>query len=80
MDGYKFENGTCEDINECEGEDLFDCPEENRGVCHNIDGGYECKCNSGSELYDGKCRSGVGKTLPIPTPRLKNETQSKYRF
>jgi len=41
----------CEDINECEDEELNDCDH----VCKNLWGSYRCECPPGFHFVDGKC-------------------------
>uniref|UniRef100_A0A0D9XVI8 Protein kinase domain-containing protein n=1 Tax=Leersia perrieri TaxID=77586 RepID=A0A0D9XVI8_9ORYZ len=44
---YLHGHGGCEDINECDPsiyKEHYPCP---GGSCHNLQGGYECKCNFG---------------------------------
>ena len=52
--------GCSVDINECDSEDLYDCPSDH--VCSNIDGSYECVCPAGTRLTEnncvGECRKG----------------------
>ncbi|KAG7456036.1 hypothetical protein MATL_G00247470 [Megalops atlanticus] len=63
-DGYKDEEGTCIDINECELADPA-CPGEHR-ECVNTKGSYKCYCVSGFEEQDGVC---------VPTPEPEQEPE-----
>ncbi|XP_030633964.1 cysteine-rich with EGF-like domain protein 2 [Chanos chanos] len=65
--GYKDEEGTCQDINECELPDPV-CTEENR-ECENTKGSFNCRCASGFQEQDGVC-------VPSPEPEVSQEVPS----
>ncbi|XP_071961089.1 protein disulfide isomerase Creld2-like isoform X2 [Antedon mediterranea] len=52
-DGYIMNEGICEDINECEGDD-HGCTGEHK-MCKNVPGRYRCDCEDGFELMGGEC-------------------------
>ncbi|BFG28238.1 hypothetical protein CerSpe_145120 [Prunus speciosa] len=63
LDGYHgnpYLTDGCQDINECETLSSNPC---NNGICHNLDGSYYCKCNSGYRNQDPKtCIPGTKNT------------------
>ncbi|BFG28234.1 hypothetical protein CerSpe_145080 [Prunus speciosa] len=63
LDGYHgnpYLTDGCQDINECETLSSNPC---NNGTCHNVDGSYNCKCNSGYRNQDPKtCIPGTKNT------------------
>ncbi|KAL7882803.1 hypothetical protein SRHO_G00004610 [Serrasalmus rhombeus] len=52
-EGYKDEEGTCTDVNECELPDAV-CTDEHQ-ECVNTKGSYTCRCASGFQEQDGVC-------------------------
>uniref|UniRef100_W5LDC4 Cysteine-rich with EGF-like domains 2 n=1 Tax=Astyanax mexicanus TaxID=7994 RepID=W5LDC4_ASTMX len=52
-EGYKDEEGTCTDVDECELPDKV-CTEEHQ-ECVNTKGSYKCLCESGFQEQDGVC-------------------------
>ncbi|XP_070559767.1 cysteine-rich with EGF-like domain protein 2 isoform X2 [Ptychodera flava] len=50
--GYKMEEGKCEDINECEEEDI-QC--DGHMTCYNDPGSYHCGCKEGYKRFQGEC-------------------------
>lgn len=52
-DGYKNEEGTCTDVNECEQSEAV-CTKEHQ-ECVNTEGSFMCQCISGFQEQDGIC-------------------------
>ncbi|BFG28240.1 hypothetical protein CerSpe_145140 [Prunus speciosa] len=74
LDGYHgnpYLTDGCQDINQCETLSSNPC---NNGTCHNLDGSYYCKCNSGYRNQDPKtCIPGTKNTaLKISLGMLVN--------
>ncbi|KAI5055556.1 hypothetical protein GOP47_0029077 [Adiantum capillus-veneris] len=68
FDGDGYSQGVgCSDIDECLDPFLNDCI-PGKSTCHNLEGGYNCKCNSKNHVGDG-LRSGNGCSL---SPTLRN--------
>uniref|UniRef100_A0A803XTD0 EGF-like domain-containing protein n=1 Tax=Meleagris gallopavo TaxID=9103 RepID=A0A803XTD0_MELGA len=55
-EGYQLgpDGSTCQDVDDC-----VKIPEVCEQVCHNTEGGFECRCYRGYEMVEGHC-------MPVP--------------